>query len=241
VLRSSWFLILFYPFTALCICICLALRFVGNADLLHSFARWWGRGCLCLAGVKLTVEGEDRLPVDRPVIYMANHQGNFDIPALFAGLPGQFRWMAKAELFRVPFFGLVLRCADYIPVERGEKKKALASLKEAACRISGGTSVMIFPEGTRSPDGLLQPFKKGGFLLAKQARVDIVPIVISGSAEVMPKHSLRLFGREIRLRILPSVSSTSSSRGSEFLMQDVFQAIAAEMAADQAGQERGSG
>lgn len=226
-LRTLFFYASYYPFTGLCIVYALIGALFGGANRLHDCARQWGRGCLWLGGVRLRVEGREHLPADRAVVYMANHQGKFDIPVLFAGIPGQFRWLAKAELFRIPLFGLTMRTAGYIPVERGDRRQALQSMAEAAKRVAGGSSIMIFPEGTRSPDGRLLPFKKGGFILAMQAGAEIVPIAIDGSAAVLPKGRLRIHAGEIRLRIfapVPTAGLRASAR--EALMTEVEALIA---------------
>jgi len=203
-LRTLLFYITFYPWTLFVIVTGVPLSFI-RADYLHNYARLWGKLGLRLAGVRLTVAGMEHLDDLGPVIYMANHQSNFDILALFAGLPGQFRWIAKEELFRIPLFGYSMKRCGYIPLNRNDRRKALQSMRAAAERIKTGTSVVIFPEGTRSEDGMLLPFKKGGFSLAQQAGVPIVPIAISGSREINPKGSLRLFGGHIRLTIFPAI------------------------------------
>lgn len=226
-LRTCFFLLTFYPYTAFCTLVGLSFGFLCGADRLHNFNRRWARGCLWLGGVRLIVEGAENLPTDRPVIYMSNHQGNFDIPVLFAGVTTQFRWLAKAELFRIPFFGRIMRVAGYIPVERSDRKKALTSMNEAARRVANGTSVMVFPEGTRSPDGRLQPFKRGGFMLALQAKVEIVPIAIDGSAAIMSKESFFVRGGEIRMRIFPPITTADKNfRESGALMGEVARLIA---------------
>jgi 1-acyl-sn-glycerol-3-phosphate acyltransferase len=203
-LRTVFFAITFIPWT-LFIVLSGLLVSLGGADRLHSYSRWWGRIGLWLAGVRLELEGREHLPETGAVVYMPNHQSNFDILALFAGVPGQFRWLAKEELFHIPLFGLTMRRAGYIPVDRSSRKKSVESMRFAIERIAQGTSVVIFPEGTRSPDGHLQKFKAGSFTLALQAQVPIVPIVISGSRDVMPKHSGRICGGVIRITILPPV------------------------------------
>lgn len=202
-LRTLFFYAIFFPFTLLAIGYCLISAFFGGEKRLHASARQWARGCLWLGGVRLRVEGLEHLPPQGPVIYMSNHQGNFDIPILFAALPVQFRWLAKAELFRIPLFGLTMRVAGYIPIERQDRRLAVQSMNLAAEQVAAGTSLMIFPEGTRSPDGALLPFKKGGFILALQAQVPIVPIAIDGSAALMLKSSWLIRSGEVRLRIFP--------------------------------------
>lgn len=207
-LRTLFFYVIFFPFTLLYICYLLISAFFGGEERLHTGARQWARVCLWLGGVSLKVIGVEHLPTQGAAVYMSNHQGNFDIPALFAGLPVQFRWLAKAELFRIPLFGLTLRIAGAIPVERQDRRLSILSMNLAAQRVVAGTSIMIFPEGTRSPDGALLPFKKGGFILALQAQVPIVPIAIDGSAALMLKSSWMIRSGEIRLRIFPAIQTS---------------------------------
>ena len=203
-LRTALFFITFVPWTLFVIATGLPLSLI-RADWLHSYARFWARTSLGLAGVSLRIEGQQHLPRQGAVIYMPNHQSNFDILALFAGLPGQFRWLAKEELFRIPLFGLAMRRAGYIAVDRSNRRKSVESMKIAIERISQGTSVLIFPEGTRSPDGRLGAFKTGSFTLALQAQVPIVPVAIHGSRDIMAKKSCWIRGGAIRVEILPAV------------------------------------
>jgi 1-acyl-sn-glycerol-3-phosphate acyltransferase len=203
-LRTLFFFATFIPWTLFIIVTGVPVSFL-SPDYLHAYARFWARVGLRLAGVRLEVEGAGNPPAGQAVIYMPNHQSNFDILALFAGLPGQFRWLAKEELFRIPLFGLAMRRTGYIAVDRADRRKALLSMQEAAQRIAAGTSVVVFPEGTRSPDGHLLPFKKGGFMLALQAQAPVVPVAIAGSHAVMPKGSRWIRGGTIRVAIFPPV------------------------------------
>lgn len=199
-----------------------------SPDYMHNSGRVWGRVLLWIAGVRLEVEGLELLPKPgKPVIFMGNHQSNFDIPCFLVGLPFQFRWIGKAELFRIPLFGLALRRCGYIPIERGDRRKAIKSLTLAAEMIRSGTSVVIFPEGTRSVDGRLQEFKKGGFLIALKAQVPIVPVAISGSWKVMHKGELKIHSGAIRLQILPSIETAGlSSKNIDDLMVRVRESLA---------------
>jgi 1-acyl-sn-glycerol-3-phosphate acyltransferase len=123
-------------------------------------------------------------------------------------LPGQFRWLAKEELFHIPLLGMAMRRTGYIPVNRSDRRKAIQGMAKAVRRITEGTSVIIFPEGTRSPDGTLLPFKKGGFIMALQSQVPVVPVAIRGSRDIMPKHSLLIQGGgDIRVDILPALET----------------------------------
>jgi 1-acyl-sn-glycerol-3-phosphate acyltransferase len=205
-IRTFFYFVTFIPWTLFVIITGVPLSFI-SPDYLHNYARLWARIGLSLAGVRLKVSGREHLRAGAPVIYMSNHASNFDILALFAGLPGQFRWLAKEELFRIPLFGLAMRRAGYIPLDRSDRKKALHSMTEAAKRIRGGASVVIFPEGTRSADGILQFFKKGGFLIALKAGVPVQPVAISGSFAIMPKSSRRIHGGLIEVRILPAIAT----------------------------------
>jgi 1-acyl-sn-glycerol-3-phosphate acyltransferase len=205
-LRSLLVYLLFVPWTLFVIATGVPLSFL-SPDYLHSYARIWARVGLWLAGVRLQVKGLEHLPQGRAVIFMPNHQSNVDILALFAGLPVQFRWLAKQELFRIPLFGLAMRRTGYIPVDRSDRRAAIASMALAAERIAGGTSIVLFPEGTRSPDGALLPLKKGGFMLALQAQVPIVPVALRGSREVLPKHGWRLRPGPVAVEIFPVVET----------------------------------
>jgi 1-acyl-sn-glycerol-3-phosphate acyltransferase len=143
---------------------------------------------------------------------MANHQSNYDIPVLLGRLPVQFRWLAKAELFKIPIFGYSMRGCGYISIDRSNRKRAFASLAEAAETIRTGTSVMIFPEGTRSEDGKIKAFKKGGFVLSVDAGVPIVPILLTGTYEIMPKGSMLVRRRPVTMTICPPIETADYTR-----------------------------
>lgn len=215
-LRTFFFYLLFYPWTltALIIAVCLS---PSGQNSVHRWGILWGRSCLWLAGIKLKVSGEEHLTVTGPAIYVCNHQSNFDIPLLYAGLPIQFRWMAKQELFNIPLFGAAMKSSGYIPIDRSNRKEAMRSLAAAAKRIQDGASVIIFPEGTRCVDGTLQPFKKGALLLAVKAGVPIIPMAIKGSHRVQPKGSLRINAMPVELTILApmTVETLKTSQISE--------------------------
>ncbi|MEJ5359021.1 MAG: lysophospholipid acyltransferase family protein [Desulfobacterales bacterium] len=210
--------------------------FSRSGNFVHRIARLWGKSILWVSGVRVAVCGRERLDPRRPCIFMANHQSNYDIPVLLGHLPVQFRWLAKAELFRIPLFGRAMRGAGYIPIDRKDRASAFHSLREAAEKIRAGASIVIFPEGTRSPDGELKPFKKGGFVLALQARAPVVPIGIRGTREVMPKGSLWIRPGRVTVTIgrpIDLVSGVVQTR--EELMEAVRRAILEATAACGAG------
>lgn len=214
--------------------------FSKNGNSVHLVARAWGRSILWVAGIRVSINGFDSEWAKRPNIYMSNHQSNFDIPVLLSALPAQFRWLAKAELFKIPIFGASMRGAGAISIDRSNRKSAFASLNLAAKMIRGGTSVMIFPEGTRSVDGQLLPFKKGGFVLAVDAGVPIVPIVISGTHEIMPKGRLLIRRRMARIDVGPPVRTSEYTRKTKNdLMTHVREAMLETHDAANGGGDRG--
>lgn len=158
-----------------------------DEDTLQHYPRQWSRLFCRIAGVEVKIEGAENLRPDTAYIYCANHLSQFDIFSFQGYFPRNFRWLAKEELFRVPFLGRAMTDAGAIAIDRSQGREALKSLEKAAARIKAGTSVLIFPEGTRSPDGALHPFKAGAMLIAIKAGVPIVPVAFTGSHAVLPK------------------------------------------------------
>ncbi|MDH5715593.1 MAG: 1-acyl-sn-glycerol-3-phosphate acyltransferase, partial [Candidatus Aminicenantes bacterium] len=154
-----------------------------------------------LGGARVEVRGAENVIRGGPQIFASNHQSICDILVLAGYLPVQFRWIAKKELFRIPFMGWHMSRGGYIRIDRSSMSQSARSVREAAAQIRGGKSVVIFPEGTRSPDGHLQPFKRGAFSLAILAQVPVVPIAIDGSHKVVRKGSLRIHPGRIRVVI----------------------------------------
>jgi 1-acyl-sn-glycerol-3-phosphate acyltransferase len=167
----------------------------------HNIANLWARMLLWLASIRVEVIGRENVLMDRPQIFMANHQSDVDVLIVLAHIPGQFRWIAKKELFKIPIFGKAMKNAGYIEIDRQNHEKAMKSLDEAAQKIREGKSVVTFPEGTRSKDGTVKPFKQGMFHLAIKAGVPIVPISIIGAHTIMPKRSLAVRPGKITLVI----------------------------------------
>jgi 1-acyl-sn-glycerol-3-phosphate acyltransferase len=178
----------------------------------HKVAQIWGRSILFVSRIKVTVCGLHKINPNQSYIYMCNHQSNFDIPVLLGYLMVQFRWLAKAELFKIPLFGYAMQRAGYISIDRSDRKSAFLSLNQAASTIRNGVSVVIFPEGTRSLDGKIRNFKKGGFVLAVDAGVPVVPVVIHGTRAIMAKKKLRITHGEVRVDIQNPIDTKSYSR-----------------------------
>jgi 1-acyl-sn-glycerol-3-phosphate acyltransferase len=186
--------------------------FSRTGNPVHIIARIWARGILFVSGIKVNVKGLTNIDQSQSYIYMSNHQSNFDIPVLLAHLPVQFRWLAKAELFRIPIFGRAMRGAGYVKIDRFNQESAFKSINEAASRMKNGVSVMIFPEGTRSRDGNIRPFKKGGFVMAVDSGVPIVPVVLRGTRSIMEKTRLRINTGDVSLNIETPIATTDFTR-----------------------------
>ncbi|MFC1857062.1 lysophospholipid acyltransferase family protein [Thermodesulfobacteriota bacterium] len=186
--------------------------FDTEGNRVHQVARVWARLILIVSRIKVTVEGLSNIDPDKSYIYMSNHQSNFDIPVMLAYLPVQFKWLAKVELFKIPIFGRGMRGAGYISIDRSNRKSAVQSLREAAIKIQNGTSVLIFPEGTRSLDGKIRPFKKGGFVLAVESGVPVVPMAIQGSFPIMPKNRILINPGPVVLEIKEPIDTTGFTR-----------------------------
>jgi 1-acyl-sn-glycerol-3-phosphate acyltransferase len=192
----------------------------------HRMASRWAASLLWLSRVRVRVTYLERLDPGQSYLFAANHQSAYDILALLGKLKFQFRWLAKESLFKVPLFGYAMARVGYIPINRGNPKSAYKSLLLAAEKIKGGTSVLIFPEGTRQAPNHLGEFKKGGFILAAKAGRPMVPISISGSGQVMPQKSYRLRPGTIDLVVgKPIPTEGVSPKAVEPLMEQVREAI----------------
>ncbi len=199
-------------------------------------ARTWGSVNLWAAGVKVILTGVENIDPGRPYIFASNHQGWFDIFAALGKLPVRFSWLAKEELFKIPILGHAMYKAGYIPIDRKNHRKALTSMNRAAEVIRQGTSVFIFPEGTRSADGVMRDFKKGGFVLAAKSQQPIVPVSISGSYRILPKESWVIHPGEIRFAISkPIQTSGVDNKSRDILMEQVREAIRSNLPAEEAG------
>ncbi|MBN2432898.1 MAG: 1-acyl-sn-glycerol-3-phosphate acyltransferase [Acidobacteria bacterium] len=225
--RWLWIDPIIITFTGIMSCLSVFFSiFDGTGKLQHGCARTWARFIIRISKVSISVEGLDRIPLDRPCIFVSNHQSFFDIWTLLAELPVQFRFAAKESLFRAPFLGWHLRRSGNIPIHRGNPRKSLRSIREAGRKIDKGVSVLIFPEGERSVDGFVQPFKKGVFLLAAYSSAPIIPITIMGSRHCLPKNSIRIQPGDIRMVVSAPLETTDvTPRNIDNLVQKVYEAI----------------
>jgi len=176
----------------------------GNTDPIYKAGMLGARMALWLAGVRLDIHGLERIPRDEPVVFMANHQSNCDPPALLPVLPTVVV-MVKKEFFRVPIIGGGMVARGFIPVDRRNREQALGAVEKGVQVLKAGKSFLVYPEGTRSPDGRLQRFKKGVFVMALKAGAPIVPISVSGSNKIMPKGKFVMRPGVVRITIHEAV------------------------------------
>lgn len=162
----------------------------GKIDALYWTALWITRTGIRIAGIRWRLIGLDQLPMKSNYIFMSNHVSNIDPPLLVPLLPRRVTVMVKKELFKLPILGPAMRMADFIPIDRTNREAAIGSVREAANVVRKGLDLLVFPEGTRSRDGRLLPFKKGSFYLAMDTGVPIVPVTILGTEELLPKGSM---------------------------------------------------
>jgi 1-acyl-sn-glycerol-3-phosphate acyltransferase len=190
-------------------------------------ARRWGERLLWAAGVKVELEGTENLLTDGPQIVVSNHQSWFDVFALAAALPVRYRFVAKQELGEIPVFGRAWKSCGHVSVDRGNRGAAVEALEQAWREVHEDKLTMVlFPEGTRSPDGRLKDFKKGAFVLAVQGQVPLVPVAVLGSREIMAKGSSRVRSGEIKVRIgnpIPTKGATIRDRNR--LLKECWNAI----------------
>lgn len=197
----------------------------GNGDPVYRTGVLGARLALWLAGVKLEVQGRERIPRGRPVVFMANHQSNCDPPALLIVLPSVLV-LVKKEFFRVPIMGSAMRLVGFIRVDRKNREQALDAVERGVLALEAGRSFLVYPEGTRSLDGRLQKFKKGVFVMAVKAGAPIVPISVSGSNKIMPKGKFVMRPGRVRITFhesIPTEGLTTEDR--DVIIERVRQAI----------------
>ncbi|BDG09485.1 hypothetical protein AMPC_25980 [Anaeromyxobacter paludicola] len=212
----SWvywaFLAITFPlFFAVQLAIFLAtIAFDRRRVAVHLFSCLWASTYVWLCPLwRVRTLGRERLPWRGAAVIVANHSSLLDILVLY-GVFRPFKWVSKEEMFRVPILGWNMRLNDYVPLRRGERESVIRMMAHCRRHLAAGSPVMIFPEGTRSRDGALQPFKDGAFRLAAEAGCPIIPIAVSGTADALPKHGLVLRRRmRAQVEVLPALDPTA--------------------------------
>ena len=192
----------------------------------HSFASFWGRSMIRLMpGWRCEVEGREYLPADgNAMVIIANHESMSDIWGMYY-LGIQFRWLSKDAVFKIPVIGQAMRWANYVPVDRSSRNSGQAAMLESAKRLNQGLSMFFFPEGTRSQDGIIKPFKLGAFKLARDEQVPILPVAIHGASSMLPKHSWVPGKAKIRIKILPPLPPPTEEEDLESCAEKARQII----------------
>lgn len=192
-----------------------AVGLPSNGRTIHKLAGIWGRLLFHLTpGWHVEVVGREYLPKEgeRPAVLVSNHESMTDIFAMYF-LRTQFRWLSKEEVFRIPLVGNVMTWCDYVPIRRGNKDSHTQALEESADRLRKGFSMFFFPEGTRSDDGSIRPFKTGAFKLARDEQAPVIPIVIHGARDLMPK-GVKIPGKAtVTIKVLPPLPPPAQDVG----------------------------
>ncbi len=192
---------------------------------MYVVQRIWSPVLLWAGGATLKVEGLENVPPGQPHIYVSNHQSTIDIPTLFMALGVDFRFAAKKSLKYVPAIGWYLWLAKFPFIDRSNHRDAVASLDKAGAQIRGGVNIVMFPEGTRSDDNRVLPFKKGPFALATKAGVGVVPVTIEGSGKLMPKNRWTITPGLIHVRVGKPIDPAPFKENREGLMVAVRDVI----------------
>jgi 1-acyl-sn-glycerol-3-phosphate acyltransferase len=200
--------------------------FPRSAYATYRMGRMWNLVVSKLMGVSFTLTGGDKILPGASYIVTPNHQGFADILALFVSLPVPFRWVIKREILKIPFFGRGIRATGAICLDRSDRERAVQSLQEGTNKLGGGWSVVIYPEGTRTPDGLLHSFKKGAFMMAVQTGIPILPVTCNGAFKIMPKKKLLFRPGHVTLTVGDPISTEGLTEADvPKLMEETWQAI----------------
>jgi 1-acyl-sn-glycerol-3-phosphate acyltransferase len=190
----------------------LATGFFGTLALLaslvaktgrtqHRIARVWARACLRISRSRLSIRGGENLHKHSVAVYAANHTSYMDTPVVFSALPFQFRILAKKELWSMPFIGWYLNRSGQIPIDTENARSALSSLSAGVKALRTGMPLFVFPEGSRTPDGDLQPFLSGAAFLAIRAQVPLVPVALSGVYDLLPIHARHFYPGDLVMTV----------------------------------------
>lgn len=186
----------------------------------------WGKKLVKLTGSEVEVIGEENIPTDGAVVFVANHQSNFDIPLLLGYINKDKGFVAKAETKKLPVVGGYMKFMNCVFMERTDPRAALKSIKEGIEIVKSGHSLVIFPEGTRSVDGNLNEFKSGSFKLALKSKAPIIPVTINGSINIMKKGSNKIKPAKVKIIISKPVDSLEYKSTESYLLRDkVFEII----------------
>jgi 1-acyl-sn-glycerol-3-phosphate acyltransferase len=212
-LRGVFLLAFWFTAIAVLAPFLIALRLItGNENMIYSPVRLFVRLGLAMVGVRVEVRGLERLDPAQPYIFTPNHQSMIEVPLFLTYLGRNPAYLAKKEVFKYPLFGYGIGLMGVIPVDRSNSAAAVESARRATENLRRGKSYVVYPEGTRSRDGRLLPFKKGAFMMAIEAGVPIVPTTILGGTQIMPKGEVRVFPSTVRITLHEPISTRGYSK-----------------------------
>lgn len=228
-LRSYAFTdLVIFAWTAICGAISLTGSFFDrDGSFQHAMAKLWSRGILAVSFTPVTVENPERLV--GPCVVAANHISAFDIPVLYTHLPMQFRIVANKPLFKIPFVGWHLRRSGQIPIDRSTMKTTIKTLHVAVEDLKQGLSVVIFPEGGRSPSGRIDKFMNGAFYVAIKAQAPVLPVAIVGTYEVLPMNTFHIMPRPLLMRVGEAIPTSGLTLRDVDTLADRVKAVIEEM------------
>lgn len=225
-IRPFYLIFLILNTIAVCLSIIIISPFDKQGNTVHFIGKFWSLLNVFLSGTRLTIKGKDKINTNLTYIVMSNHQSLFDVWALIGMIPLQIRWIVKSEIRKIPIFGYTLERMGHIYVDRKNRTAAYISLETASKKIEKGTSVIIFPEGTRSNDGHLLKFRMGGIIMALKSGVSILPVTVNGSRFVLPKNTLALIPGKIEVVVGDVIDSSIYDENNKYeLMGKIRSAI----------------
>lgn len=223
--------VVFVLASVLCGLLCTVVGWLPpRGDWMYRLSVWWAHLVLWASGVSVETEYREELAPRQGYVFMPNHQSMYDIPVLLVSLPGQTRFLAKRSLFFIPFFGWGLWAGGFIPVDRRNRKAAQDTFRAAERTLRRGRSILVFPEETRSQDGRLLPFKRGGMLLAQRTGFPIVPVGIEGTSRIKPKGSVALRPGRVRVRYGHAIDPQSFDLNRQTILIDKVRREVGELA-----------
>lgn len=240
----SWLAVIYF-FAASAVLICVAALiclctfwFDPNRRLLHYFACWWGKHYLDLNPFwKVEYEGVNQIDPKKTYVIVANHQSLVDILVLY-GLYKPYKWVSKDEIFQVPFVGWNMMLNQYVRIKRGDLKSIKEMMQTCRGWLKRGASILMFPEGTRSPDSEIHDFRDGSFRLAADCGCQIVPVVVDGTHDILPKHGKSIkFRADIRAKVLPPINPQDFGNKSAAI-RDHVQALMIKTLSEMRGQKK---
>jgi 1-acyl-sn-glycerol-3-phosphate acyltransferase len=182
--------------------------FGDKGRILHNFARFWSLLIMKTILSPVTVKGLDKIDLSKPHVYAVNHASALDIPVLYVYLPFQFRILFKSELLAYPIIGWHLKRSGQVCIDQQNTTRSVGSVRSALKSLKAGMPLVVFPEGGRTPDGEIKPFMAGAFFLAIKAQVDVVPVALVGTFELLPMNTYHIKSRPLEMRVGDPISTT---------------------------------